>query len=204
MRLAPIPVCFHADEAAAAAAARAQARATHAGDEAAEAAALMAALVARAIHAPGDDAVARKAALFDALADWETPVASVRALARAEAEPRADGAPDADRDWRWRGARLDFSPARAAAQPGYVGSYAMDALAMALHCVASTGCFRDAVLAAANLRGDADSVAAVAGTIAGAVYGASDIPEEWVTCIERWDGGGGIALRAHCLFAHEG
>jgi len=207
MRLAAVPVCFHADEAAAAAAARASARTTHAGDEAAEAAALLAALVARAIHAPGTDAAARKEALWDGLAAWETPSPGVRALARAAAEPLpgGGGAPDPDRDWRWRGpARLDFSPKRAAAQPGYVGSYAMDALAMALHCVASTADFRGAVLAAANLRGDADTVAAIAGQIAGAVYGAAGIPAEWVAKVERWDGGGSIALRAHCLFAREG
>lgn len=204
MRLAAVPCCFHGDEAAATSAARTQARTTHAGDEASEAAALMAAVIVRAIHAPGADADARKAALWDSLASWETPVASVRALARAEAEPGPGGAPDPDRDWRWRGpARLDYSPTRATTQPGYIGSYCMDALAMALFCVASTHSFRDAVLAAANLRGDADTVAAIAGQIAGAIYGESAIPRDWVAAVERWDGGGSIARRAHCLFAKE-
>jgi ADP-ribosylglycohydrolase len=38
---------------------------------------------------------------------------------------------------------------------------------MALHCVWSTDSFKDALLKCANLRGDSDSVAAVAGQIAG-------------------------------------
>lgn len=46
--------------------------------------------------------------------------------------------------------------------------------------VATTGSFRDAVLAAANLGGDADTVGAVAGQIAGALYGLAGIPAGWV------------------------
>lgn len=52
-------------------------------------------------------------------------------------------------------------------QPGYIGSYAMDGLAMALHCVWTTTNFKDALLKCANLRGDSDSVCAVVGQIAG-------------------------------------
>ena len=66
--------------------------------------------------------------------------------------------------------------------------------------------FAEAVVKAANLRGDSDSVAAVTGQLAGAIYGLSGIPAAWVADVERWDGcsgrgGGGIAARAHCLFA---
>jgi ADP-ribosyl-[dinitrogen reductase] hydrolase len=45
--------------------------------------------------------------------------------------------------------------------------------------VATTGSFRDAVLSAANLGEDADTTAAIAGQIAGALYGLSAIPETW-------------------------
>lgn len=44
----------------------------------------------------------------------------------------------------------------------------------------NTNNFRDAVLLAANLADDADSVAATAGQIAGALYGYSGIPEDWL------------------------
>ncbi|AUY24112.1 ADP-ribosylglycohydrolase [Mixta calida] len=43
----------------------------------------------------------------------------------------------------------------------------------------NTDNFRDAILLVANLGDDADSVAATAGQIAGALYGYSGIPQEW-------------------------
>lgn len=46
--------------------------------------------------------------------------------------------------------------------------------------VATTDSFRNAILAAANLGGDADTVAAVAGQIAGALYGKAGIPDDWL------------------------
>lgn len=46
--------------------------------------------------------------------------------------------------------------------------------------VASTQDFRSAILAAANLGDDADTVAAVAGQIAGALYGRAGIPADWL------------------------
>ena len=77
---------------------------------------------------------------------------------------------------------------------------------MALHCVWVTDSARDAILLAANHRGDADSVAAVTGALAGALYGASVLPGDWVAAVQRWDGGGGIAdraLRLHACHAAE-
>jgi ADP-ribosyl-[dinitrogen reductase] hydrolase len=53
-------------------------------------------------------------------------------------------------------------------------------LKAALWCVGRTGTFRDAVLLAANLGEDADTTAAITGQLAGAIYGASAIPEEWL------------------------
>ena len=49
----------------------------------------------------------------------------------------------------------------------------------AMWAVWKTDNFRDAILLAANLADDADSVAATAGQIAGALYGYSAIPQEW-------------------------
>ena len=46
--------------------------------------------------------------------------------------------------------------------------------------VATTDDFRSAVLAAANLGEDADTTAAVAGQIAGALHGAAAIPADWL------------------------
>lgn len=58
--------------------------------------------------------------------------------------------------------------------------YVIDTLEAAMWAVWNTDNFRDAILLAANLGDDADSVAATAGQIAGALYGASGIPKEWL------------------------
>ena len=52
-------------------------------------------------------------------------------------------------------------------------------LEAALWSVGYTDCFRDAVLLSANLGDDADTTAAIAGQLAGALYGASGIPPKW-------------------------
>lgn len=72
---------------------------------------------------------------------------------------------------RWRGlpeARISSS--------GYV----VDTLEAALWAVEGAEGFEDAVLRAVNLGEDADSVGAVAGQIAGALWGESGIPPRWL------------------------
>ena len=54
--------------------------------------------------------------------------------------------------------------------------YVVDTLEAAIWSVARTGDFRNTVLLAANLADDADTVAAVAGQLAGAIYGLDGIP----------------------------
>lgn len=70
----------------------------------------------------------------------------------------------------WRG-----KPRRDIRSSGFVAH----SLEAALWCVAETDDFRAAVLLAANLGDDADTTAAIAGQLAGALYGASGIPVEW-------------------------
>ncbi len=88
--------------------------------------------------------------------------------------PRSfDGAPAIARIVRgsWRGrARQDIQSS------GYV----VHTLEAAIWSVARTANFRNAVLLAANLADDADTVAAVTGQLAGAIYGLSGIPKQWV------------------------
>lgn len=57
--------------------------------------------------------------------------------------------------------------------------YVVHTLEAAFWCFRRTENFEDAVLAAANLGEDADTVAAVCGQIAGACHGHSGIPERW-------------------------
>eukprot|EP00808_Paulinella_micropora_P025197 g56813.t1 len=76
------------------------------------------------------------------------------AAARKEESCEANRGLDlADRNWSWKtGGSYRYANGRAREMPGYVGSYCMDALAMALHCVWSTNSFKDAVLKCANMR----------------------------------------------------
>ncbi|KQP00285.1 ADP-ribosylglycohydrolase family protein [Methylobacterium sp. Leaf91] len=76
---------------------------------------------------------------------------------------------------RVRGFRLG-QPRQEVRGTGYV----VASLHAALWAVSRTSTFKDAVLLAANLGEDADTTAAVAGQIAGALYGASGIPKGWL------------------------
>lgn len=58
--------------------------------------------------------------------------------------------------------------------------YVAHSLEAALWCVGRTGSFAEAVLLAANLGDDADTVAAITGQLAGALHGYSAIPREWL------------------------
>jgi len=57
--------------------------------------------------------------------------------------------------------------------------YVVDTLEAALWCVHRSTDFREAVLLAANLGEDADTVAAVTGQLAGVIWGERGIPENW-------------------------
>lgn len=58
--------------------------------------------------------------------------------------------------------------------------YCVAALEAAIWAVAGSDDFRDAILRATNLGDDADTTAAIAGQLAGALYGASGIPQPWL------------------------
>jgi ADP-ribosyl-[dinitrogen reductase] hydrolase len=57
--------------------------------------------------------------------------------------------------------------------------YSVESLEAALWAVVTTENYRDAVLRAVALGDDADTTAAIAGQIAGALYGVEDIPVDW-------------------------
>lgn len=53
-----------------------------------------------------------------------------------------------------------------------------------IHALANTTSFEDAVVHAVNLGGDADTIGAITGGLAGAIYGYSNIPARWVAHLE--------------------
>lgn len=88
--------------------------------------------------------------LDKATSEFTSPVSSVVCLARsqkeneevyAEGEKRygklfTNNNPElSDRDWNWKNPDFTYSEFRAKRQPGYIGSYCMDALSMALHII---------------------------------------------------------------------
>lgn len=66
-------------------------------------------------------------------------------------------------------------------------SYVVDTYRTAMSCFLTTGNYADCVLKAVNLGGDADTIAAVAGGLAGAYYGVNDIPQKWIDALQRKD-----------------
>lgn len=201
MRNSGIPVWFRDDLEAGMAAAYQQSKTTHGGDEAAELCRLLTFICIHFIRGSGRE-------FLEDLSAFRTPLYSVSCLAAAQCEEEHEQNANPifggleNRRWDWRSREYRYCETRAKEQPGYVGSYAMDAVSMALHCVYSTDTFEAATLKAANLRGDSDSVCAVVGQLAGALYGASAIPEEWWEKVQQWDGGS-IAARALMLHDHE-
>ena len=188
-------------------AAAASSRTTHRGEEAAHCCRLLAFVVADLIArgptegASGrsqadfrrslDDALGRFAALPPQPCDPSLPgtrephlaaVSSVLALARSESQ-------GPERDWNWRSPAFRYAPSRVALQKGYVGSYCMDAMAMALYRCYHSEDYMDAILRAAGMGGDADSVASIVGQIAGAYYGHDVIPIQWMQAMFRWEQG---------------
>ncbi len=65
--------------------------------------------------------------------------------------------------------------------------YVVDTLEAALWCLLTTASYRDCVLKAVNLGDDTDTVAAVAGGLAGVLYGYDAIPTEWLDTLKCRD-----------------
>eukprot|EP01103_Thecamoeba_quadrilineata_P003020 TRINITY_DN12855_c0_g1_i1.p1 TRINITY_DN12855_c0_g1~~TRINITY_DN12855_c0_g1_i1.p1 ORF type:complete len:438 (+),score=67.09 TRINITY_DN12855_c0_g1_i1:56-1369(+) len=206
MRLAAVPIFYHRHLSSVVEYARNQSRTTHRGPEAHGAAELMSLIIALAITNKERDPQKLKDYLFEngrLLTELKrvkeelqktqggaTILYPIECLANSKKEERHESNKTKeldDRDWNWKNVNFRFAPERARGSPGYIGSYSMDALAMALHCVYTTTDLKGAIIKAANFRGDSDSVASVTGQIAGAIYGFEEIPRNWVKAVLQWD-----------------
>jgi len=188
MRNAAVPVCFYYDMKLACDVARKQSLVTHQGDEARECCALLTHIIVKIFN---------NEPLMEILNNlgktFETDVESLKYLASHKQEGK-----DEDRNWDWTVPQYHYSPKRSHIHPGYVGSYAMDNMAMSLNTIYNTKNFRDALIRIVNIRGDSDSVASVVGQIAGAYYPIEEIPGDWIKAIYQWDHGD-IALKGYML-----
>ena len=69
----------------------------------------------------------------------------------------------------------------------YKRGWAVSTLEAAIWAFQHTANFRDALVAAVNLGGDADTIGAVCGQVAGSYYGYSAIPRRWVEKVKDWE-----------------
>ena len=65
--------------------------------------------------------------------------------------------------------------------------YVVDTLEAAVWCLMNTKSYEKCVLTAVNLGGDTDTIAAIAGGLAGALYGYDAIPEKWLNTLIKRD-----------------
>ncbi len=186
MRLAAVPIRWHADLDAAVAQAAASSRNTHPARRPVDTCRLMGAIVGALIQGQTFDEVTSPG--FWRWGELHPAVAAIAGGGWKHKQPP-----------QIRGT-----------------GYCIDALEAASWSVAGADDFRSAVLRAANLGDDADTTAAIAGQIAGARWGASGIPSEWrakVVAQERITslatglfaaGGGAMASTAwpHDAFVH--
>jgi len=193
MRNAAIPICFYYDLDKACQMARKQSLSTHQGLEAKECCSLLTFIIVQILNPEIGGKKSLKEILDNLGNDFKTDVPSVESLAKSI--PEKD---NPDRDWNWKKDKFRYNEERAERNPGYIGAYAMDNMAMSLHIIYHTESFKEAIIRAVNIRGDSDSVASVVGQIAGAYYPIEEIPSQWIERINKWDEGE-IALRGYML-----
>ncbi len=188
MRNGAIPICYSDNIENACEMARKQSLITHQGLEAKECCSLLTHIVVKIIN--GEEL---KDVLNNLDKSFHSNVKSVEALAKHQQE-----GDDENRNWNWMVKQYKYSPYRSKLQPGYIGSYAMDNMAMSLNVLYTTNSFEEALIKVVNIRGDSDSVASVVGQIAGAYYPIWTIPGDWIQAVYNSDRGE-IALRGYML-----
>ncbi|MEW6490748.1 MAG: ADP-ribosyl-[dinitrogen reductase] hydrolase [Thermodesulfobacteriota bacterium] len=66
------------------------------------------------------------------------------------------------------------------AYDGKAGGYVAETLRTVLHFLHATGSFHDCLVGVVNQGGDADTTGAIAGAVAGALYGLESLPRPWL------------------------
>ena len=63
--------------------------------------------------------------------------------------------------------------------------YVVSTLEAVIWCILNTDSYKSLVLKAVNLGGDTDTIAAIAGGLAGFYYGLNDIPQDWLATLKN-------------------
>ncbi|KRX10587.1 ADP-ribosylation/Crystallin J1 [Pseudocohnilembus persalinus] len=105
-----------------------------------------------------------------------------------------------DVNWNWKSKVFQYSPTRTKRHEGTsIGAYCMDSLCMALHIIYQSENFEQCILKAVNLGGDADTLGAITGQIAGALFGICEKMKLWYEQIMKWEEQK-VLIRAYKLF----
>lgn len=64
------------------------------------------------------------------------------------------------------------------------GGFCVDTFEAAIYCVANTTSYKQCVIKAVEMGDDTDTTAAVAGAMAGIMYGYNNIPKEWIKTLQ--------------------
>ena len=179
MRLAPVALRYHMDIAEARRSAFDSSLTTHPGPIAAEACSFLSHLIVTAINRSDDTKnFTTKQFLQSCVNDYlEFLESSDPTPARMCLIKLLKGQEDDDsteRCWNWKDDSLMFGQTLMnrgysyngyPVSPGYFGSFSMDGLAIALHCIYHTDSFNAAVVKVVNFFGDADTTGAIVGQV---------------------------------------
>jgi len=194
MRFAPIPIAYSHDLKKGMEVAVDQSYATHDGEEAAECCRLLTFIAGNFLNLETVEACKEFLKKFGET--YRSDNYSVLCLARScqeEEEHLKNYDPKmnksvADRNWNWKDKDYKYSPTRTEVETRLIGIYCMDATAMALNIILYANSFKEALTRAVNLGGDADTVGAIVGTLAGALFGYEDyVKEMYLGYVAKWD-----------------
>jgi ADP-ribosyl-[dinitrogen reductase] hydrolase len=157
MRIAPIPILFHAlNTAAIIEAAARSSETTHAHPVCKNACSIFSVLCAHAIRGENKDKLLEILNSLQSIYEFDTslwPILRGEFMRKARHEIRS-------------------------------GGYVVDSLEAALWAFFKTDGFEEGAILAVNLAHDADTVGAIYGMLAGAAYGYSDIPARWLAALQ--------------------
>eukprot|EP01001_Neometanema_parovale_P000115 NODE_1011_length_1940_cov_132.615300_g960_i0.p1 GENE.NODE_1011_length_1940_cov_132.615300_g960_i0~~NODE_1011_length_1940_cov_132.615300_g960_i0.p1 ORF type:complete len:563 (+),score=105.46 NODE_1011_length_1940_cov_132.615300_g960_i0:58-1689(+) len=199
MRLSPVPIAYHSDVATARQVAQLQSRGTHPGNDAASACDFLTYFCIRAIKLglpeAGGDGKRKDTPTMrfvdECVASYikDSDMDANSGMQRLHKLLLADEPEDSTEVcWNWRATQLPINQVICNRRkngtyngypilPGYFGSYCMDGLSMSLWALYRSDNFESAIVRIVNLLGDADSTGAVAGQMAGALYGYTAIKD---------------------------
>lgn len=206
MRVAPIPIAFHFDINEALKFAGQQSFCTHDGEEASECCRLLTWLAIKGLNHPEIGFKVCREILDDLGKSFQSDLISIQHLAKSQKELDFTPYQDVfgnktidDRNWNWKDPEFKYSNYRIELKPTLIAIYSMDCVAMALHILYHNEGFKNCMIKAVNLGGDADSLGGVVGMLAGAFYGFNDEIKDFYKFVQQWDDNNEIAVKAYKL-----